>query len=226
MAEFIWDLEYRAGVHRALGDQRRLQIVDELQLSDRSVSALAELTGLASNLLAFHLGVLDDAGVVTRTVSEGDARRRYVALDPDVLPVLGDPPPLRLPSERVLFVCTANTARSQLAAGLWQARTGRPALSGGTQPAERVHPSAVEVAARHGLDLTGNSPTDLRSLDLHPDLVVSVCDRAHESMHELDAPRLHWSVPDPVPKGAAAFEHAFTQLTLRIDRLARAARAA
>jgi protein-tyrosine-phosphatase len=49
----------------------------------------------------------------------------------------------------VLFVCTHNAARSQLAAALWRRRTDRDALGAGTDPADRVHPYAVAVAADH-----------------------------------------------------------------------------
>src|SRR5690606_7112472 len=125
------------------------------------------------------LDVLEDAGIVARSRSQGDGRRRYVTLrhDPAELLARGD----HLAADRVAFVCTANAARSQLAAGLWRARTGRPAMSAGTAPADRVHPLAVEVAARHGLDLGGATPRHVDDLDEAPDLVVSVCDRAHES---------------------------------------------
>lgn len=211
----------RAALHRALGDERRLAIVDALRLSDRSVGALAAATGLPTNLLAFHLRVLEHAGLVARTVSQGDARRRYVTLDPALLPLLGDGPPLGAGIERVLFVCTANSARSQLAARLWEERTGRPGLSAGTDPAGRVHPSAVAVARRHGLRLDGSRPSDYRDLDVQADLAVSVCDRAHEGAFLLEVPRLHWSIPDPVGRGAAAFEEAFAMLSERVDRLAR-----
>lgn len=213
----------RARVYRALGDERRLQIADALQLSDRAVGDLAEMIGLPTNLLAFHLKVLEDADVIARRRSRGDARRRYVSLNPSVLSLLGDPPSLEGPAGRVLFVCTANSARSQLAAGLWRDRTGRAALSAGTQPAARVHPTAVDVAHRHGLDLTGARPVGYADVDVSPDLVVSVCDRAHEQAPNFGAPLLHWSVPDPVPEGAAAFEDVFEELRARIDRLACAA---
>jgi ArsR family transcriptional regulator, arsenate/arsenite/antimonite-responsive transcriptional repressor / arsenate reductase (thioredoxin) len=119
-------------------------------------------------------------------------------------------------------VCTANSARSQLAAHLWRSRTGRPALSAGTEPAAAVHPLARAVAAEGGLDLGGARPMGLDQLDVAPDLVVSVCDRAHESAVGFDVPTLHWSVPDPVDGGAEAFTAVFEELTDRIERLARA----
>jgi ArsR family transcriptional regulator, arsenate/arsenite/antimonite-responsive transcriptional repressor / arsenate reductase (thioredoxin) len=212
----------RAALHRALGDENRLRIVDALQLSDRSPKELGELTGMPANLLAFHLGVLEDVGLVERTASEGDARRRYVTLAPQRLATLTVPRPLDPPAERVLFLCTANSARSQLAAHLWRSRTGLPALSAGTEPAPRVHPGAVAVAERHGLDLSEATPRSHRDLDVRPDLLVSVCDRAYESPLAFEVPALHWSVPDPVSGNAEAFASVFEDLSERVDRLARA----
>jgi ArsR family transcriptional regulator, arsenate/arsenite/antimonite-responsive transcriptional repressor / arsenate reductase (thioredoxin) len=215
-------LSDRATRHRALGDETRLRLVDALQVSDRSPRELAELTGVPSNLLAFHLGVLEEANLVRRTASRGDARRRYVTLVRDRLEGLDPPPPLPSPAEQVLFVCTANAARSQLAASLWHARTGLPALSAGTHPAAEVHPRTVEVADERGLELSTSPPTSYRDLDAHPDLVVSVCDRAHEARPAFDAPLLHWSVDDPVGGGPDAFHRVFEELSDRIERLARA----
>jgi ArsR family transcriptional regulator, arsenate/arsenite/antimonite-responsive transcriptional repressor / arsenate reductase (thioredoxin) len=159
---------------------------------------------------------------VRRTASQGDARRRYVTLVRDRLADLDGPRPLDVAAERVLFVCTANAARSQLAAHLWRARTGLPALSAGTDPAARVHPQAVAVARHRGLDLAGAAPVSYRDVDVTPDLVVSVCDRAHESPLTFEAPLLHWSIADPVGGGPDEFTRAFEDLTDRIDRLARA----
>ena len=201
-------------------------IVDALHHSDRTVGELGELSGLTTNLLAFHLKVLEEAGVIARSVSQGDARRRYVTLESALLGLLGEPPPLDRPVERVLFVCTANSARSQLAAHLWQARTGAPALSAGTRPAGRVHPRAVEVARRHGLDLTAARPASYDDIDLRPELMVSVCDRAREDDLGPDVAFLHWSIPDPAGRDEVVFEDVFRRLSTRIDRLARAARAA
>ena len=74
------DLGTRAELHRVLGDERRLAVVDELRRSDRTPSELGELTGTPSNLLAHHLDELERVGVVRRVRSEGDGRRRYVQL--------------------------------------------------------------------------------------------------------------------------------------------------
>src|SRR5690625_7798956 len=109
-------LARRAELHRALGDERRLAIVDALRLSDRTPSELAVVTELPSNLLAFHLHTLEQAGVIDRSTSHGDARRRYVRLAAESPVELGAGPSVT--AQRVLFVCTGNSARSQLAAGL------------------------------------------------------------------------------------------------------------
>jgi ArsR family transcriptional regulator, arsenate/arsenite/antimonite-responsive transcriptional repressor / arsenate reductase (thioredoxin) len=217
-------LARRAAVHHALGDVHRLAIVDALRLSDRTPSELGTATGTASNLLAHHLDVLESAGVIVRGPSQGDGRRRYVRLRAEVLRELTQPVG-PLVADDVLFVCTHNAARSQLAAGLWQRRTGRPARSAGHRPADAVHPLAGEVAAAHGIDLTG-TPRGYDTIDPPPDLVVSVCDRAHEAGPPFDVPTLHWSVPDPSTGDRQTFEAAFTELAERIEALATAAEAA
>jgi ArsR family transcriptional regulator, arsenate/arsenite/antimonite-responsive transcriptional repressor / arsenate reductase (thioredoxin) len=211
-------LERRAAVHRALGEPHRLTIVDALRLSDRSPSELCVRTGLGTNLVAFHLGVLEEAEVVERSPSEGDARRRYVRLHRDVLMALTPQP--TLVANDVVFVCTANSARSQLAAALWRRRTGLGARSAGSEPARRVHPLAIATAAEHGLDLSTTVPRGYDDLATPPDLVVSVCDRAREGGLPFDVPALHWSVPDPVVGDRTAFDAAFRELTGRIDVLA------
>ncbi|GGI08973.1 arsenate reductase/protein-tyrosine-phosphatase family protein [Egicoccus halophilus] len=215
-------IERRAAVHRALGEPTRLRIVDALHVSDRSPKDLADLVGVSTNLLAFHLNVLEDIGLVTRSPSQGDQRRRYVMLRADRLAGTLAPPPLDHPGDGVLFVCTGNSARSQLAAALWHARTGRPALSAGTRPAPRVHPLAVEVARSCGVDLEDAVPRGFDTLIESPDLVVSVCDRAHESALPFEVPSLHWSVPDPAAGGHDDFLQTLEDIDGRVDRLARA----
>lgn len=191
-------------------------------MSDRAPSDLSARFGLPGNLLAHHLDVLERVGLIERHVSAGDRRRRYVRLRRHALGDLAVGTAGRR-GGRALFVCTHNSARSQLAAALWRDRTGDDATSAGTHPAARVHPGAVAAARRAGLDLSGArpralDPDDLDDLDV--DMVVTVCDRAHE---ELDAPEdwLHWSVPDPVEAGTAkAFDAALTELDRRVTAIA------
>jgi protein-tyrosine-phosphatase/DNA-binding transcriptional ArsR family regulator len=210
------DVRRRAAVHAALADQARLAVVDELVAGDRSPSELGAALGLPSNLLAHHLKVLQEVGLVTRGRSEADRRRTYLRLVPEALVALV--PVVVVPARRVVFVCTHNSARSQLAAALWARRSRVPAASAGTRPATRVHRRAVTTARRHGLPLAAST----RHVDdvVEPgDLLVAVCDRAYEQLGQ--RVRLHWSVPDPVRAGtAAAFERAYAEIEQRVDRLA------
>ena len=207
-------LETRAARHAALGDPARLAIVDELSVSDRAPIELRRRLGMASNLLAHHLDALERVGLIERSRSSGDGRRRYVHLLPAALDGLA--PGRAVRSGAALFVCSANSARSQLAAALWRQATGSPAESAGTHPAERVHPGAVAAAGRAGLDLDGATPQDLAGITALPPLVITVCDRAHEEL-DPDDTWLHWSIPDPVPVGSTtAFDDAVTEIRDRI----------
>jgi len=208
----------RVRIHAALGDEHRLAMVDSLQRSDRTFQELADAAGLAGNLAAHHLGVLEAAGLIARRVSDGDHRRRYLSLERDRLDDLVDRAPVA--PRCVLFVCTHNSARSQFAAALWQQRTGRDADSAGTQPAPRIHPGAIRAATRFGVDLRGRTPKGYDAVVSTPDLVVSVCDRAHEAGRAWPVPTLHWSIPDPVSAGSAdAFRVAFSTIATRVDAL-------
>jgi len=207
----------RAERHAALGEPVRLAIVDELTVSDRAPVELGRRVGVESNLLAHHLDVLERVGLIERNRSSGDGRRRYVHLLRGALDGLA--PGRSVVVGPALFVCTANSARSQLAAALWESVARQPATSAGTQPAERVHRGAVHAARRAGLDLTGAVPTALADVGARPALVVTVCDRAHEDLAP-DADWLHWSVADPVADGsAAAFDRALADLRHRIETL-------
>ena len=208
------DVEVRAARHAALSDATRLVIVDELVGSDRSPLELQQLTGITSNLLAHHLDVLEHVGMITRSRSSGDGRRRYVHLCREAFAELAPAYPVR--RQPVLFICTHNSARSQLAAALWTRLTDQPAESAGTHPADRVHPGAVAAAHRAGFDISQTVPRHLDDVRRPPRLVVTVCDRAHEELPANPA-WLHWSVPDPVARPSkAAFDAAMAELHERI----------
>jgi protein-tyrosine-phosphatase len=173
---------------------------------------------MPTNLLAHHLRVLEQAGVVRRVRSEGDHRRVYVQL---VRAVLAAAATNTRPATRVVFVCTHNSARSQFAAAAWKRASRVPAASAGTHPADRVHPRALVIGRRHGLLLGRSRPAHVDALLRPDDLVVAVCDNAHEELGARASSRLHWSVPDPVRVGTDdAFEHAFTLIEDRVSRLA------
>lgn len=210
-------LEERALAHAALGDPVRLAVVDRLQLGDASPSEIGRDLGMPSNLLAHHLRQLEEASLVERVRSQGDRRRTYLRLRPTMAGLVATD---GRPATRVVFVCTHNTARSRLAAALWKRRSRVPAASAGTEPAERVHPLAVATARAHGLTLGRTRPTHLDHVLRPDDLLVAVCDTAHEHLDPATQ-RLHWSVPDPARIGTeAAFADAFQELADRVDRLA------
>jgi ArsR family transcriptional regulator, arsenate/arsenite/antimonite-responsive transcriptional repressor / arsenate reductase (thioredoxin) len=209
----------RAEVYAALGDPARLAVVDALLLGDRSPGELGEALGMPSNLLAHHLRLLEQVGVIERGRSEADRRRSYVRLIPATLPTSPLPLP-RLAAPRVVFVCTHNSARSQLASAHWARRSSVPVASAGTHPARRVHRRAVAVGRRHGLALQDARTSSVDEVLRPDDLVVAVCDTAHEELGT-GPNRLHWSVPDPVRADTqAAFEQAYEEIERRVDRLA------
>jgi protein-tyrosine-phosphatase/DNA-binding transcriptional ArsR family regulator len=216
------DTVARARVHAALGEPARLALVELLVLGDASPGEAGRKLGLPSNLLAHHVKLLEQAGVVERSRSEGDHRRTYLRLRTSALADLV-PTGLRQ-APRVVFVCSHNSARSQLAAALWKKRSTVPTASAGTRPSERVHPLAVATARAHGLSLARARPHHLDDVLRSDDLVVAVCDNAHEELTD-HHDRLHWSVPDPAAVGTEdAFTTAYRDLADRVERLAPAVR--
>jgi len=214
--EWMNGIERRAALHAALSDPGRLAVVDLLSRGDASPSELADALSIASNLLAHHINVLVDNGLVERTRSEGDRRRTYLRLLPTELgpftAALPRPP-------RVLFVCTANSARSHLAVAVWRRVSKIPATSAGTHPAGAIAPGAIAAAGRHDLDLRDQAPRQLDGVRRDDDLVITVCDRAHEEIG-LTAD-VHWSIPDPVRiETDDAFDDAVAELNRRIGDLA------
>jgi ArsR family transcriptional regulator, arsenate/arsenite/antimonite-responsive transcriptional repressor / arsenate reductase (thioredoxin) len=210
-------LARRAVVHAALADPARLAITDTLLAGDASPSELAGMLAMPSNLLAHHLHVLEQAGVITRRRSEGDRRRTYLRLVPGALDSLAAPPTRA--ARRVLFVCTANSARSHLAAALWRRASTIPAASAGTHPGSAIDPGAIAAARRHRLPLPRLRPRYISEVQHQDDLVVTVCDMAREELGGQAS--VHWSVPDPVPAGdPASFDTAVADLSDRVGRLA------
>jgi len=216
-SELMLAVASRAALHAALADPARLQIIDTLGAGDTSPSELAAMLAIPSNLLAHHLRVLEQAGLITRRRSEGDRRRTYLQLIPGALESLTGP--ATRTAARVLFVCTANSARSHLAAALWRRASTVPVVSAGTHPAARIDPGALAAARRHRLPVRRLRPRHISDVRRDGDLVITVCDLAREELGGQAA--VHWSVPDPVPAGdPASFDAALAELGDRVDRLA------
>ena len=211
------DLADRARAYAALGDESRLAIVELLAHADRAPSELGAELGLPTNLMAHHLQILEAAGLILRRRSEGDGRRSYVLRTPACDRLLGTGAPMRRP-QRVAFVCAQNSERSQLAEAHWRQVSDVPVVSAGMRPAARVHPKAVAVARRHGLDLAHARPKLVSEVLTGDELVIAVCDRAYE---ELGTRPLHWSVPDPARADRTSdFESAYAELAERAASLA------
>ncbi|PPF59823.1 ArsR family transcriptional regulator [Clavibacter michiganensis] len=211
------ELERRAAKHAALSDPARLRIVDLLTVGELAPSEISDSLTMRSNLVTHHLNVLESVGMLTRHRSEADKRRSYVRLTDTALD--GLVPGAVGSVRRVLFVCTANSARSQLAVALWNRVSSIPAESAGTHPAEQISSGAIAAAARHELTLPRAHPRALTEVLAVGDFVVTVCDNAHEELGVRDG--AHWSIPDPVRIGTdAAFDAALHDLQHRIDDLA------
>jgi protein-tyrosine-phosphatase len=216
-------IDGRVAIHAALADPARLRIVDTLNAGDVSPSELASVLAMPSNLLAHHLNVLEACGLVSRRRSEGDRRRSYVHLVRETLvslvPIGVRSARIARSPQRILFVCTANSARSHLAAALWRQVSTVPVTSAGTRPADRIDPRALAAARRHQVRVPRVRPQAISGVQLEGDLIVTVCDFAHEELGDRAA--LHWSIPDPVRIGSdQAFDHALEQLAQRVSQLA------
>jgi arsenate reductase (thioredoxin) len=130
--------------------------------------------------------------------------------------------------ERVLILCTGNTARSQMAEGLLRALAGDrlAVFSAGTRPSV-VNPLAIEVMGERGIDISGHRSKHLDEFRAQPfDYVITVCDSAAETCPVFPgrAQRIHWSFPDPaaVEGSDAARRAAFREVREAIEARLRA----
>jgi protein-tyrosine-phosphatase len=134
-----------------------------------------------------------------------------------------------LPAVRILFLCTQNSARSQMAEGLLRSRSrGRiEAFSAGTEPS-KVHPLAIRVLEEMQIDIRHHRSKSMEEyLDQKFDYIITVCDRAREACPVFpgDPIKIHWSFPDPsAVQGSenekySAFRETAIQLNTRIGYL-------
>jgi ArsR family transcriptional regulator, arsenate/arsenite/antimonite-responsive transcriptional repressor / arsenate reductase (thioredoxin) len=218
----------------AAGHPLRWQLLTELARGDLAVRELTALLGRPQSLVSYHLAKLHKSELVTARRSSADGRDTYYSLDlarcSDLLagtgaalhPALrlGPPRPPATPAgARVLFLCTGNSARSQMAEALFRQRTGGVAVSAGSRP-KPVHPHAVTVMAARGIDLTGARPKHLDEFRGDRfDHVITLCDKVKEICPEFPGhPRpVHWSLAEP--SDLAAFESLADELTTRIHFL-------
>lgn len=229
----------------------RWRLLSELARSDRRVHELTGLVAQPQNLVSYHLGQLRKSGLVSGRRSAADGRDMYYRLDlagcgrllAAVGGALHPALELRTPMESVapqepvsvLFLCTGNSARSQMAEALLREVTAggrnRDAMlvrSAGSHP-KPLHPHAVAVMAQRGVDLAGARSKHLDEFAQdHFDYVITLCDRVREICPELPGhpETSHWSIPDPTrePDGYGAFERTADELSERIGFLRHALR--
>jgi ArsR family transcriptional regulator, arsenate/arsenite/antimonite-responsive transcriptional repressor / arsenate reductase (thioredoxin) len=229
------------------GHPLRWRLLMELARSDRRVGELCERAGLRQSLVSYHLRQLRDGGLILRRRSDADGRDSYYALDgarcgelltnagASLHPALTAPlPPAegrarRSRRARVLFLCTGNSARSQIAEALCERLSDGAisAVSAGSNP-KPLHPNAVRVMRDRGIDISEQAPKHLSKFrGRRVDYVISLCDRVREVCPEFrGAPELiHWSIPDPSREPGPddetlpAFERVATELETRIHFL-------
>lgn len=229
-----------------LADEQRWRLLKELARSDRKVSELTQLVGKPQNLVSYHLASLRDAGIVSARRSSADRRDTYYRIDAqrcadllrDVAPALqpglrmhaADPLSLdRRPSRRpsVLFLCTGNSARSQMAEALLEhhARGAIRARSAGSHP-KPLHPNAVRVMAGRGIDISNHKSKHMdRFTRTRFDRVITLCDNVREVCPQFPAATAHWSMPNPASEGDSdessypAFVRTAEELETRIPYL-------
>jgi ArsR family transcriptional regulator, arsenate/arsenite/antimonite-responsive transcriptional repressor / arsenate reductase (thioredoxin) len=228
---------------RLAGHPVRWQLLGELAHSDRRVGELCELAGRPQSLVSYHLRQLRDGGLVSMRRSTADGRDTYYVLDLPrcgallsgagvaLHPALAPAAPRHEPSATadVLFLCTGNSSRSQMAEALCERLSNDAirAVSAGSEP-KPLHPHAVRVMRDHGIDISEHRSKHMSEFaDRRFDHVISLCDRVREACPEFrGAPdRVHWSIPDPASVGTLqAFERTAAELETRIGFLIAAIR--
>jgi protein-tyrosine-phosphatase/DNA-binding transcriptional ArsR family regulator len=232
---------------RLAGHPLRWRLLSELSRSDRRVGELCELAGLRQSLVSYHLRQLRDGGLVSARRSLADGRDTYYVLElarcgellagagaslhPGLTPTVASHPGRLRGSgrARVLFLCTGNSARSQMAEALAErlSEGAVRATSAGSHP-KPLHPNAVRVMRARGIDLAGRRSKHFGEFTGRRfDYVISLCDRVREVCPEFPgAPQtIHWSVRDPAREPGTdeqtlpAFERTATELEMRIGFL-------
>jgi ArsR family transcriptional regulator, arsenate/arsenite/antimonite-responsive transcriptional repressor / arsenate reductase (thioredoxin) len=234
---------------RLVAHPLRWQLLRELVGSDRAVRELTQLVDEPQNLVSYHLRQLRDGELVFARRSSADGRDCYYAIDlsacQDALQAAGGSlhpalclapfPPTRPPGRqsrhrpRVLFLCTGNSTRSQIAEALLERMSDGyvETASAGSHP-KPLHPNAVGVMRERGIDLAGRRSKRLGEFaGQRFDYVISLCDRVREVCPEFPGgPRLiHWSIPDPArgpgsdEETLPAFERTATELCTRVGFL-------
>ena len=228
---------------RLAGHPVRWRLLGELAWSDRRVGELVESLREPQPLISYHLRRLRASEFVSVRRSSFDARDSYYSLNLErcgqaltdagaalhpalTLALPGDEPRRRARPPRVLFLCTGNSARSQIAEALVRelSHGAVEAFSVGSRP-KPVHPNAVQVMRERGIDISGHKPKHLDTFARRRfDYVITLCDRVREVCPEFPCgpQTIHWSIPDPASEPGSdadtypAFERTRAELETRI----------
>lgn len=227
----------------------RWRLLLALARSDQRVNELVRLTKQPPNLVSYHLKRLRQQHLVSEHRSSADGRDVYYRLDLDKFhqlylatgqamhPAFGEPSQLSephtqsktSPPARVLFLCTHNSARSQMAEGILRQLGGSQVevFSAGSEPTD-IHPLAVQTLRGMRIDIGQQRAKHLQEFTGQAfDYIVTVCDRVREGCPTFpgDPEQIHWSFSDPtLVEGPArvreqAFLNTARELNTRIQYL-------
>lgn len=240
---FILTDQEPPNILKLIANEVRWKLVIALAYSDYRVQELGSLLQKPLNLISYHLRLLRQDAIVHERRSSADARDVYYSLDLEhfqtlykgatesLHPVFSENQPddnLQLLVEggrptRVLFLCTHNSARSQMAEALLRYMGGPrvEVYSAGTE-VSRVHPIALETLQKHNIDTTGLYSKNLSEfVGQEFDYVITVCDNAKEScpIFPGEPERIHWSFPDPsVAQGTDQPTLAFLEVFIGLEK--------
>jgi protein-tyrosine-phosphatase len=237
---------------KLLAHDIRWRILQLLARSDYSGQEFVRKLKLPQNLASYHLRLLAEHGLLHERRSSADERSIYYSLDLGVLrslyftsgealhPLLSPPEPFlpvgeesrsySLPTPvRVLFLCTQNSARSQMAEGILRTLgAGYVEVSSAGSHPSHLHPLAVRACAALGIDISqqrSKHVDELAGQSFH--YILTVCDRVRESCpaYPGEPERMHWSFADPCAVEGSeeeqyqVFEQTALQLMTRIRSL-------
>ena len=207
--------------YKLIGHDIRWNILVELSHGDLKVQELVEKLNQPQNLISYHLQLLNEHGIVGDSHSAADGREIYYGIEIGKLAQLYRSSGLRLHPAlfednfsgnleveysldkplRVLFLCTHNSARSQMAEGILRSlgKGNIQVFSAGNEPSV-VHPLAIRSMQAMGIDISNqNSKSMDQFSQIKFDYVITVCDKAREvcPIYPGDPKQIHWSFPDP-----------------------------